>query len=58
MEKYKVMNQELNYYLAQKLAEALLAKSLISAKEFATITELNRANFKPFLVELLPEIRC
>ena len=30
----------------------------LSAKEFATITELNRANFKPFLVELLPEIRC
>ena len=58
MEKCKVMNQELNYYLAQKLAEALLAKSLISAKEFTKITELNRANFKPFLVELLPEIRC
>lgn len=49
--------QDVNYYQAQKAAQSMLDRGLISLDEFNKLTQINRNTFSPFLVEIMPEIR-
>lgn len=50
------LEQEYDYYMAQKLLEKMLDIGLISANEFNRITEKNRQTFSPFLSEIMPKM--
>lgn len=50
------LEQEFEYYMAQKLLEKMLDTGLISANEFNRITEKNRQAFSPFLSEIMPKM--
>ena len=50
------IQQDYNYFLAQKACEALLSAGLISLVEFNKLTQLNRDTFSPMLVEIMPRI--
>lgn len=50
------LQQEYDYYMAQKLLKTLLDQKRISVDEFNKITEKNRQSFSPFLAEIMPEI--
>lgn len=50
------LEQEFEYYMAQKLLEKMLDTGLISSDEFNRITEKNRQTFSPFLSEIMPKI--
>ncbi len=50
------LEQEFEYYMAQKLLEKMLDTGLISANEFNRITEKNRQTFSPFLSEIMPKM--
>lgn len=50
------LEQEFEYYMAQKLLEKMLDIGLISANEFNRITEKNRQTFSPFLSEIMPKM--
>ena len=47
------LQREYDYILAQKLLQAMLENSLITADEFHKITLLNRKTFSPSLAELM-----
>ena len=47
--------KDIDYYKAQKIADALLNSGLISLAQFNKLTELNRKSFSPFLAEIMPE---
>lgn len=47
--------KDIDYYRAQKMANALLNSGLISLAQFNKLTELNRKSFSPFLAEIMPE---
>ena len=49
--------RDVNYYQAQKAAQSMLDRGLISLDEFNKLTQINRDTFSPFLVEIMPEIR-
>ena len=49
--------RDVNYYQAQKVAQSMLDRGLISLDEFNKLTQINRDTFSPFLVEIMPEIR-
>lgn len=49
--------RDVNYYQAQKIAQSMLDRGLISLDEFNKLTQINRDTFSPFLVEIMPEIR-
>lgn len=49
--------RDVNYYQAQKVAQSMLDRRLISLDEFNKLTQINRDTFSPFLVEIMPEIR-
>lgn len=53
----KEIIQDVNYYQAQKVAQSMLDRGLISLDEFNKLTQINRDTFAPFLVEIMPEIR-
>ena len=49
--------RDVNYHQAQKVAQSMLDRGLISLDEFNKLTQINRDTFSPFLVEIMPEIR-
>ena len=51
------LQRDYNYYRAQKTAETMLERGLISLSEFNNLTRINRETFSPFWVEIMPEIR-
>lgn len=51
------LQRDYNYYRAQKTAETMLERGLISLSEFNNLTRINRETFSPFLAEIMPEIR-
>lgn len=53
----KEIIQDVNYYQAQKVAQSMLDRGLISLDEFNKLAQINRDTFSPFLVEIMPEIR-
>lgn len=48
------MQNEFDYYMAQKLLMQLLIKEHITQVEFDKITKLNRQIFSPLLAEIMP----
>lgn len=50
------LEQEYDYYMAQKLLEKMLGAGLISVAEFNKITAKNRQTFSPFLSEIMPKM--
>lgn len=50
------LQQEYDYYMAQKLLKSLLDAGLISAGEFNKITVKNCRTFSPQLAEIMPEM--
>lgn len=50
------LEQEYDYYMAQKLLEKMLGTGLISVDEFNKITAKNRQIFSPFLSEIMPKM--
>nr|DAL12235.1 MAG TPA_asm: hypothetical protein [Caudoviricetes sp.] len=51
------IEQDYNFFQAQKVAENMLELGLISLSEFNKLSLKNRETFSPFLVEIMPEIR-
>ena len=50
------IQQDHDYFMAQRASEALLSAGLISLVEFNKLTQINRDTFSPFLVEIMPKI--
>ena len=50
------LEQEYDYYMAQKLLEKMLGTGIISVAEFNKITAKNRQTFSPFLSEIMPKM--
>ena len=50
------IEQDYNFFQAQKIAKNMLELGLISLSEFNKLTEINRKTFSPFWVEIMPEI--
>lgn len=46
--------KDYDYFMAQKIAKAMLDKGMISIDEFNKISEKNRETFSPYLVEIMP----
>ena len=51
------IEQDYNFFQAQKVAENMLELGLISLSEFNKLSLKNRETFSPFWVETIPEIR-
>ena len=51
------IEQDYNFFQAQKVAENMLELGLISLSEFNKLSLKNRETFSPFCVEIMPEIR-
>lgn len=54
MDQQDVQN-EINYYRAQKITEQLYAAGMISFDEYDRLTALNRKTFSPIYADLLPK---
>ena len=52
----KDIQQDYDYFMAQKVAEKMLSDGLISLSEFNKLTQINRDTFSPFLAEIMPKI--
>ena len=50
------LQQDYDYYMAQKTAEKMLSAGLISLSEFNKLSKINRDIFSPMLVEIMPGI--
>ena len=50
------IEQDYNFFQAQKIAKNMLELGLISLSEFNKLTEINRETFSPFGVEIMPKI--
>ena len=50
------IQQDYDYFMAQRASEALLSAGLISLVEFNKLTQLNRDTFSPMFVEIMPRI--
>lgn len=50
------IQQDFNYYQAQKVITQMLECGLISLSEFNKLSQLNRETFSPLLVEIMPKI--
>ena len=50
------IEQDYDFFQAQKVAENMLELGLISLSEFNKLTEINRKTFSPFWVEIMPKI--
>lgn len=48
------LQNDYNYYMAQKLLEIMLMHQMITDDEFNKITERNRQTFSPYLAEIMP----
>lgn len=53
----KDIQNDFDYYMAQRIAEKLKSEGMISADEFNKLILLNRRTFLPMNVEILPKIR-
>lgn len=53
----KDIQNDFDYYMAQRIAEKLKSEGMISVDEFNKLTLLNRRTFLPMNVEILPKIR-
>ena len=51
------IEQDYNFFQAQKVAENMLELGLISLSEFNKLSLKNRETFSRFWVEIMPEIR-
>lgn len=51
------IEQDYNFFQAQKVAENMLELGIISLSEFHKLSQKNRDTFSPFWVEIMPEIR-
>lgn len=51
------IEQDYNYFQAQKVVEHMLTLGLISLSEFNKLTQMNRDTFSPLWVEIMPKIR-
>ena len=51
------IEQDYNFFQAQKVAENMLELGLISLSELHKLSLKNRETFSPFWVEIMPEIR-
>lgn len=51
------IEQDYNFFQAQKVAQNMLELGLISLSEFNKLSLKNRETFSPFWVEIMPEIR-
>lgn len=52
----RAVQQDYDYFMAQKVAEQLLSDELISLSEFNKLIQINRDTFSPFWAEIMPEI--
>ena len=50
------IQQDFNYFQAQKVITQMLECGLISLSEFNKLSQLNRETFSPLLVEIMPKI--
>lgn len=50
------IEQDYNFFQAQKIAKNMLELGLISLSEFNKLTEINRKTLSPFWVEIMPKI--
>lgn len=50
------IQNDFDYYMAQRVAEQLKNAGFISIDEFNKLTQLNRRTFLPMNVEILPKI--
>ena len=50
------IEQDYNFFQAQKIAKNMLELGLISLSEFNKLTEINRKTFSPFWIEIMPKI--
>lgn len=50
------IEQDYNFFQAQKIAKNMLELGLISLSKFNKLTEINRKTFSPFWVEIMPQI--
>lgn len=50
------LQQDYDYFMAQKTANMMLSAGLISLSEFNKLTQLNRDTFSPILAEIMPKI--
>lgn len=50
------LQQDYDYFMAQKTASMLLSAGLISLVEFNKLTQINRDTFSPMLAEIMPKI--
>lgn len=50
------IQQDYDYFMAQRASEALFSAGLISLVEFNKLTQLNRDTFSPMLAEIMPKI--
>ena len=51
------IEQDYNFFQAQKVAQNMLELGLISLSEFNKLSLKNHETFSPFWVEIMPEIR-
>ena len=51
------IEQDYNFFQAQKVAQNMLELGLISLSEYNKLSLKNRETFSPFWVEIMPEIR-
>lgn len=52
----ETIDRDIHFYQAQKVAEKMLKRGLISLSEFNKLTQINRDTFSPYLVEIMPDI--
>lgn len=50
------IEQDYNFFQAQKVAKDMLELGLISLLEFHKLSQKNRDTFSPFWVEIMPKI--
>lgn len=50
------IQQDYDYFIAQKIANTMLSAELISLVEFNKLTQINRDTFSPMLAEIMPKI--
>lgn len=50
------IQQDFNYYKAQKVIAEMLELGLISLLEFNKLNKINRETFSPLLVDIMPKI--
>lgn len=50
------LQQDYDYFMAQKTANMMLSDGLISLSEFNKLMQINRNTFSPVFVDIMPKI--